>query len=127
MSEHAENGRSPDGGRAAAADAVEPETVSSKADIPNADYLAKMSEYLELARAEGEVPHHWAISPNALEQISGNGVRRQHVLGLPIIVHDEWSWGWMLYVETEYALAIFPGSSPIMRKDAKPFEPRGAA
>lgn len=67
--------------------------------------LAQMRYYYENAKACGWTPVRWHISESLHRDLSAQEARRAQIMSLPITVHDEWSWGWMLAAKpVAYAL-----------------------
>jgi hypothetical protein len=99
------SGRSPKGSGYSAE--PEPEEVSAvPVSIPNA-VLERMDEVLALAREVRHTPHSWWMSPPIYDLFEGpQGLRPLRHQGLPISVHDEWAWGWMLVTRGPHEFAI---------------------
>jgi hypothetical protein len=66
-----------------------------------------MDAYLAAAQEAGHRPHSWWMSPPIYDIFkTAEGVRPIVHRGLPIDIHDEWSWGWMLVTRANYPHAL---------------------
>jgi hypothetical protein len=58
--------------------------------------FSAMRRYLREARQEGVIPVAWHISEPLAKDLALDGARPAKLLDLRVIIHDEWSWGWMM-------------------------------
>jgi hypothetical protein len=61
--------------------------------------FAEMDRYIDDVRAKGGTPGYFRVAEPLLRDLSSGTSRRASYRGIPFHSADEWSWGWMLWVE----------------------------